>query len=123
MNAEDTTIEILSRAANEGFPTQIGPDETLERIAIYAELIEANYLAGRVTRDGMGRPCNIAGARITTMGREYLQKLQKEREAKKTSAKLKKSFRGSAKWALGIITALIIAIVGKWLMQKIGLSK
>jgi hypothetical protein len=123
MNAEDITIEILGRAINEALPNQIGPDEPLERISIYAELIEANYLTGCVMLDEVGQSCNIGGARITAMGREHFHKLQKERADKKSSAKLKKLLRALAKWALGIITALIIAIAGKWLLQMIGLSK
>ena len=75
MNPNEVVIEILSRAIGEGLPDQIGPEDTLGRIAVCAELVDAGYLTGHVSLGSDGFPVTLAGARITALGRERLREL------------------------------------------------
>jgi hypothetical protein len=111
-------IEILRRASKEGLPDQVGPEDTLDTIGIYAELVDAGYLTGSVTLNAVGRPCNVCGARITISGREHLEQLEKERAEKSSLAVARKSGLRLLQWFIAIATALIIA----WIVKRFGLK-
>jgi hypothetical protein len=114
-----TIIEILSRASKGDLPDQVGPEDTLDTIAIYAELVDAGYLTGCVTLGPEGRPCNVAGARITISGRGYLEQLENERAAAGSLSGAKKGGRSLLKL---VVLPIVIALIVAWLIKRFGLK-
>jgi hypothetical protein len=117
MNPNEVMFEILSRASGEGLPDQIGPEDTLGRIAVCAELVDAGYLTGHVTLGSDGRPVNVAGARITASGRERLRELIEARDQQKSWSVAKRRIQWVWRW---IILPLALAVFGGWLIKKFG---
>jgi hypothetical protein len=123
MDVDALVFDILWRAAQEGLPDQIGPDHTLDEIAIYSELVDAGYLRGHVSRGNMGEPINVGGARITAFGRQYLNELQEVKRAKTVSGRVAKLAPGAIKWLFAVVGTIVGGIIGALLMRKFGLSK
>ena len=119
MNANHLTLEILNRASKEGLPQQVGPEDTLETIAIYAELVDAGYLTGHIVLGADGRPCNVAGARITAFGREHLEQLEKDRAERSRASVTKNRALWMLRW---VVLPVALAIVIAWLTKWFGLK-
>jgi len=119
MTAKDVIVEILTRASSDGLPEQVGPSETLDRIAIYAELVDAGYLTGLVDLGQAGRPETVCGARITALGRQYLEQLTKERRDKRALPIAKRSALWCLRW---VVLPVALALGIAWLIKHFALK-
>ena len=112
-------LEILRKASSEGLPEQVGPDDTLEVVAVYAELLREGYLTGHLSLLENGVVGNVAGAKITLLGRQRIERLEKELDAKKPSAKAGQIFFLFLKY---LILPIAIALAIAWLSQFFALK-
>ena len=86
-----------------------------QELALIFDLIDAKHVRGEVIDSKERPPRGAAMWGITLSGREYLQKLKTEHDARKLPAKLAKLSWAIGGWLVGIITAGIIAAVSAWL--------
>jgi hypothetical protein len=101
VDRKQIALEILEQADKIGLPQEATKAESLDRIAVYADLIRAGYLSGAATRDRFHRYNNVLGARITPSGREYLERLRAAKPGRENKGSLRR-------W----VSAVMIALLG-----------
>jgi hypothetical protein len=111
-------FHILAKAEVEGLPCQIGEDVLCSHLEVYRELIDERYLAGDYITDQQdGIANNISGAKITEAGRDLLETLRSEANAKTLGAKTKKVASLVAKHIWAIIVGVVGVVLG-WFLHR-----
>ena len=110
-SSNDLYVKVLTMAADKGLPSYIDNTD-IAPLHIFSELLNSGYLNGkREMRAGLPYFINLA---ITIPGRQYLQSLITEAEAKTIKHKAKSQSMKFLKWVLLAIGTLFIA----WLTKK-----